>query len=116
MNLQKRDCPIKVKIEPLGAELLDVCFDFGKEKLEYTPSTAAMSDDQFGEFVSALYALYSEQNCTVGDGHNEWRKRTSRIDSDYKILATTTTVDWDGEGTCMLLEMTREKDADAIIG
>ena len=114
MNLQKRDCPIKVKIEPLGAELLDVCFVFGDEKLKYTPSTA-MSDDQFGEFVSALYTLYAEPNSTEGDWHNEWHKRTDRTDSGYKILATTTTVNWDGEGTCMLLEMTREKDGDTIL-
>ena len=37
MNLQKRVCPIKVKIEPLGAELLDVTFNFGYDKLENTP-------------------------------------------------------------------------------
>ena len=114
MKLHKRDCPIKVKIEPLGAELLDVSFDFGNEKLEYTPSTA-MSDDQFGEFVSAIYALYTEQNSTVGDGHNEWRKRTHRTNAGHKILSTTTMVDWEGEGTLMLLEMTREIDGDTIL-
>ena len=33
MKLKKRDCKIKVNIEPLGADLLYVCFDFGYDKL-----------------------------------------------------------------------------------
>ena len=70
MDLKKRDCPVKVKIEPLGAELLDVAFDFGYDKLEYTPSTGGgCFDNQFGEFVCALYTLYHENNNERYDGH-----------------------------------------------
>ena len=115
MELKKRDCSIKVTIEPLGAELLYVCFDFGYDRLEFTPSTAAMSNEQFGEFVCALYTLYSEKNNTVGDGHDEWHRRKYHSDSEHKILAITTTVEWDGEGSDMLLEMTREPDGSLIL-
>lgn len=115
MKLKKRDCKIKVNIEPLGAELLYVCFDFGYDKIEFTPSTAAMSNEQFGEFVCALYTLYVEKNSTTGDSHDEWHRRRSQSDSNHKILATTTIVDWDGEGSCMLLEMTRKWNAETIL-
>jgi hypothetical protein len=100
MKLKKRDCKIKVNIEPLGAELLYVCFDFGYDKIEFTPSTAAMSNEQFGEFVCALYTLYAEKNSTTGDGHNEWRRREHHSNSEHRILATTTIVDWDGDFYC----------------
>lgn len=113
MKLQKRNCPIKAVIEPLGAELLAVTFDFGDRKLEYTPSTAM--GDQFGEFVCALYTLYYEKNNDRFDGHNERNSREYHTNSDHKIQATTVTVDWDSEGTFMRLEMTKKLDGDTIL-
>lgn len=114
MKLQKRDCPIKAVIEPLGAELLAVTFDFGERKLEYTPSTAT-GDHQFGEFVCALYSLYYEEWSERSDWHNEWRSRDSCATSDGTIQTRTVKVNWDGEGTYMMLEMTREKDGNTIL-
>ena len=114
MKLQKRECSIKVNLKPLGASLLYVSFDFGDDKLEFTPSTAALSNEQFGEFVSALYTLYFEKNNTVGDGHNDWHRCKHHTDSNNKIFAITTIVDWDGEGPCMLLEMTKEWEGNTI--
>lgn len=58
MNLEKRDCPISVILEPLGASLLAVTFDFGDKKLKFTPSS--VMGGQFGDFVCALYTLYHE--------------------------------------------------------
>ena len=113
MNLQKRDCPIKVKIEPLGSELLGVSFDFGSRKLTYTPSTAM--GDQFGEFVCALYTLYHENTNGRFDGHSEWKTREYHTNSNHRIQGTTVTVDWDGEGTYMILQMTREIDGNTIL-
>ena len=113
MELQKRDCPIKAVIEPLGAELLAVTFDFGERKLEYMPSTAM--GDQFGEFVCALYTLYHEKNNERFDGHNEWNAREYHANSNHEIQATTVKVDWDGEGTYMMLEMTKKADGNTIL-
>ena len=113
MKFQKRDCPIKAKIEPLGAELLYVNFDFGNSKLEYTPST--VMGGQFGEFVCALYTLYNENNNERYDGHCEWKKREYHEDNNNQIYATTVTVDWDGEGTEMIIKMTKLWDGDTIL-
>ena len=116
MKLQKRDCPIKVKIEPLGAELLDVCFDFGYDKLEYTPSTGGgFLNTQFGEFVCALYTLYEENNSEHIDDHCEWNVRVYHTNGDNRIQATTVKVVWDGEGTFMTLELTRKWNGDTIL-
>ena len=116
MKLQKRDCGIKVHIEPLGAELLDVSFDFGYDKLEYTPSTAGcFFDTQFGEFVCALYTLYHEKNNDRYDGHCEWQESVYHTNSDNKIYATTVKLDWDGEGTFLTLELTRKWNGDTIL-
>ena len=109
MELQKRDCPIKAVIEPLGAELLAVTFDFGERKLEYTPST--VMGDQFGEFVCALYTLYHERY----DGHSEWNAREYHTNENHEIQATTVKVEWDGEGTYMIIEMTKQSDGDTIL-
>ena len=113
MELQKRDCPIKAVIEPLGAELLAVTFDFGERKLEYTPST--VMGDQFGEFVCALYTLYHEKNNERYDGHSEWNAREYHTNENHEIQATTVKVEWDGEGTYMIIEMTKQSDGDTIL-
>ena len=113
MKLQKRDCNIKVHIEPLGTALLAVSFDFGDKKLEYTPSTAM--GDQFGEFVCALYTLYCENRNGRLDGHCEWNKREHHSNDKHEIQATTVTVDWDDEGTNMTIEMTKPLDGDTIL-
>lgn len=103
MKLQKHDCKIKAYIEPLGAEQLYVCFDFGDSKLEFVPSS--VMGEQFGDFLSALYTLYYDNNNERFDGHSEWDKREYQTDEFNKIQATTVTVEWDGEGTFMILEM-----------
>ena len=46
MKLQKRDCKIKAHIEPLGAELLAVSFDFGDSKLETLLENLAKVDNK----------------------------------------------------------------------
>ena len=113
MNLQKRDCEIKAHIEPLGAELLDISFDFSDSKLGFTPSS--VMGCQFGDFICALYTLYHEKSNERFDGHNEWHKRKYHANKDHIIQATTVTVEWDDEGTYMILEMTKPVDGDIIL-
>lgn len=74
MKLEKRDCKIKVTLKPLGAELLYVCFDFGYDRQEFIPSTAAISNEQFGpitvakmlafeQFAGKIKEKYSNDTC-----------------------------------------------------
>lgn len=103
MKLQKRDCGVKIKLCPSGTQYLGVHFDFYGEKISWLASSA-VSCGQFGDFVSALYTLYFEEN----DGHNEWNQREYHSkDKNHKIFAASTTVDWDNEGEIMTIVMTK---------
>ena len=112
MKLEKRNCPISVEIEPVGAGLLYVKFDFGNGVFKFTPSSSV--GGQFGDFVCALYTLYSENINGRFDGHSEWNKRYYKTDDNHHIISITTTVEWDGEGPYLFIDMTKEIDSDII--
>ena len=113
MELKKRNCNIKARIEPLGTGLLYVSFDFGDRKFEFTPSSAM--GGQLGDLICALYTLFHETNNGRYDGHSEWSKREYISNEDHRIQATTVTVEWDDEGTYLVLRMTKAEDDDNIL-
>lgn len=100
MKLEKRDCPIKIKLFPTGSQYLGVDFDFYGEKLYFNPSS--VMSGQFGDFLSALYTLFLDESTDP-----EWSQRRYHSYEDHEIYAVTTTVDWDNEGRVMQIEMTR---------
>lgn len=105
--MRKRDCGVKIKLEPSGAQFLGIEFDFYGEKISFGASSTI--GGQFGDFISAMYALYFEYD----DGHNEWNQRESTAnETDHRITAITTTVCWDSEGEEMIIEMTKYHEAD----
>ena len=111
MELKKRDCSVKIKLEPIGAYYLSVHFDFYGNEISFEPSSAV--GVQFGDFLCALYTLY----CENGEGHDEWRLREYHTEEGSNhVIGITTTVDWDNEGEIMTIEMTKnyegEKTAD----
>ena len=107
MKLQKRDCDIKIKLTPTGTQYLGIDLDFSGREISFGASSAV--GGQFGNFVSALYALYFEKD----DCHNEWRPRESiTAKDDRHIIGITTTVDWDNEGEVMTVEMTKYCEGD----
>lgn len=107
MILQKRDCDIKINLEPTGTQYLGIHFDFQGHKISFAASSAV--GGQFGDFVSALYALYFEKD----DGHNEWNRRKSITEEgSNEIIAITSTVEWDNEGEIMTIEMTKYCEGD----
>jgi len=112
MLLEKRESSVRARIEPLGAETLYISIDFGSKQLNFQPSSVV--GDQFGEFICALYTLYEEESNEIYDGHSEWHKRKYHTDEDYRILSKTVTIEWDGEGPYMILEMSRAWDGDTV--
>ncbi len=110
MNLQKRDCDIKIELNPTVTQFLDIELDFSGQRVSFGASSA-VSCGQFGDFVSALYALYVEYE--NGDCHNEWKQRESITEEgSHRVIAETVTVDWDNEGEIMTVEMTRYLEGD----
>jgi len=103
VKLKKRDCGIKIQLQPCGNQFLGIAFDFYGQKVSFAASSA-VSCGQFGNFVSAVYALYFEN----GDGHNEWHDRNSISDENHVARGVETTVSWDNEGTVMDVIMRRK--------
>lgn len=108
MELKKRDCGIKIKLDPAGNNYLNISFDFYGKELSFSPSSAM--EGQFGDFISALYVLYYEH----GEGHDGWKQRESHTEKGTNhIIAVTSTVDWDNEGEVMTIKMTKDYDENA---
>lgn len=108
MELKKRDCGIKIKLEPKGCNFLGIIFNFYGNEISFNPSSAV--GGQFGDFLSALYTLYYEN----GEGHDDWKQRENHIeDGSNYIRAVSTTVDWDNEGEIMTIKMTKDYDENA---
>jgi hypothetical protein len=59
MNLQKRECPIKMRLVPYGGGWTDVYADFGDGELYFIISHCV--GDDFDTLMSALYHLYPNQ-------------------------------------------------------
>ena len=107
MQLQKRDCDVKIELTPSGTRYLDIDLDFCGQKISFGASSAV--GGQFGDFVSAVYALYHEDD----DCHNEWSRREGiTAGDDRHIIGMTTMVDWDNEGEGMTIEMTKYWEGD----
>lgn len=67
MELQKRVCKIKARIEPYGAGWTDVYFDFGDGHERKFIISHCMGD-QFEDMLKVLYHLYPEQEDYLDGG------------------------------------------------
>ncbi|MBR3869888.1 MAG: hypothetical protein IKJ17_00070 [Clostridia bacterium] len=93
MKLEKRDCGVKIELEP--GSFLGVDFDIYGDKFSFNP--ASTMGGQFGNFLSALYSLYAME---------EWPcEHHTRDDGSHIIEAVSTGLDWDNEGDVMLIRM-----------
>lgn len=73
MTTRKRERDIKIKLTPSGAQYLGIEMDVRGERIHFLASSAV--GGQFGELVSALYALLIEN----GDSfHPRTRRGRSR--------------------------------------
>ena len=100
-KLQKRDCDIKIKLTPSGAQFLHFEMDIQGDHLDFLP--ASTMGEQFGAIVSACYMLFHEW----GDMHEEWRKGGRLSWQDPNLHTIYSSVDWDNEGDVMEIIMSR---------
>ena len=68
MNLQKRDCNVKMKIVPYGGGWTDVYMDFGEEELYFIISYAL--GNNLTDFMQLLYCMYPEHKDSDEDYGN----------------------------------------------
>ena len=98
-KLQKRNCDIKIKLTPCGAQYLHFEMNIQDDHLEFLP--ASTMGEQFGAVLSAFYTLFQEND----DSHTEWRPREYL--SDEKHIIAVTKVEWDNEGDVVEIIMSR---------
>ncbi len=101
-ELKKRDCDIKIKLTPSGAQYLRFEMDIQGDHLDFLPASTV--GEQFGAVISALYTLFSEND----DGHDEWRPRDYLSDEKHAIHTVVTKVEWDNEGTTVDIILARK--------
>ena len=105
-ELKKRDCDIRIKLTPSGAQYLHFEMDIQGDHLEFLP--ASTMGDQFGAVISALYTLFHEHD----DGHEEWRSREYLSDEKHVVHTAVTKVEWDNEGDIIDIIMSRKYEVD----
>lgn len=99
-NLKRRNCPISIKLVPNGAQFLTFEMNANGESFCFSPSSVV--GEQFGEFLSALYGLFLDDNGT------EYFSRKYLSDEDHVIHTVITKVSWDNEGEDIDIVMSRK--------
>ena len=61
MILEKKDCPISMRIVPYGAGWTDVYFNFDQTEELYFVVSSAIGDN-LTDFLRAVYELYPNRN------------------------------------------------------
>ena len=76
LKLNKRNCEIRVRLTPIGADFMQVHFRIGGDNHYFYPS--CVMGDQFSSFLTAVYCLYNEGH----DYHRLHRRRNWRLYSE----------------------------------
>lgn len=126
MNMQKRECGIKMRIVPYGAGWTDVYMDFGTGELYFIISNCV--GDNFTDFMRLLYHMFPQENepeCC--DDRMEYKyavcRRTENgyeteyivedardieLNAVYHEVPWKAEFVWDGEGASSIWHMERE--------
>ena len=73
LKLNKRNCEIRVRLTPIGADFMRVHFRIGGDNHYFYPS--CVMGDQFSSFLTALYCLYNEEYDYHQLHMRQWKRR-----------------------------------------
>ena len=73
LKLNKRDCGIRVRLTPIGADFMRVHFRIGGDNHYFYPS--CVMGDQFSSFLTAVYCLYNEGYDYHQLHMRQWKRR-----------------------------------------
>ena len=116
LKLEKRECPIKISLTPLGGYYLLVEFEINGDKHELCPSLAV--GWHFLEFMSAAYMLYSENggcdchnHAFLPRAHHYFREiETNATNPRLKEneMSVETSIEWNEEGPTAKISLYRK--------
>ncbi len=109
LNLQKRDCPIKLGLIPHGSNHLCVTLEIcGDRHVFYASSVMG---GQFSQFVKALFCLYQEERdphrCFGHDVRVYWKLPTEDRSLKKGEIKVGASFHWDGEGSLHFFNFSR---------
>ena len=101
MKLNKRNCPINIELDAIGADMLDISMDIcGKH---YDFSASSVMGHQFGAFLYAIYGMYWE-----APGERRYFKNSyPKIECDLRTKIIRAQIRWDSEGYITTIMLTR---------
>ena len=120
LKLNKRNCDMRIRLTPIGADFMRVHFRIGGDNHYFFPS--CVMGDQFSSFLTAVYCLYNEGYDYHRLHMRQWKRRFGvefQIPSEengnryFKSIP----ISWDEEGSVIDITLSRssaEKDYFAI--
>jgi hypothetical protein len=73
LKLNKRECNIRIRLTPIGADFMRVHLRIGKDNHYFYPS--CVMGDQFSSFLTAVYCLYNEGYSYHQLHSRQWKRR-----------------------------------------
>lgn len=117
LKLNKRDCEIRVRLTPIGADFMRVHFRIGGDNHYFYPS--CVMGDQFSSFLTAIYCLYNE-----GYDHHQlhmrqWSKRFGCVfelptEENGNRFFKSIPISWDEEGRIVDVTLSRSSSPEDI--
>ena len=120
LKLNKRNCEIRVRLTPIGADFMRVHFRIGGDNHYFYPS--CVMGDQFSSFLTAIYCLYNEGFDYHQLHSRQWKRRfgcefqTPNEENGHRYFKSIP-ITWDEEGRIIDVTVSRfsaEKDCFAI--
>ena len=115
LKLNKRNCEIRVRLTPIGADFMQVHFRIGGDNHYFYPS--CVMGDQFSSFLTALYCLYNEEYDYYQLHMRQWKRRfvcvfeTPKEENGNRYFKSIP-ISWDEEGHIVDVTLSRSSAAE----
>ena len=101
LKLNKRNCNIRIRLTPIGADFMRVHLRIGQDNHYFYPS--CVMGDQFSSFLTAVYCLYNEGYDYHQLHNRQWKRRfgcefQTPNDENGRRYFKSIPISWDEEG------------------
>ena len=110
LKLNKRNCEIRVRLTPIGADFMRVHFRIGGDNHYFYPS--CVMGDQFSTFLTAIFCLYNEDYEYHQLHMRQWKRRFGCIfetpnEENGNRYFKSIPIPWDEEGSYIDITLAR---------
>ena len=110
LKMNKRDCGIRVRLTPIGADFMRVHFRIGGDNHYFYPS--CVMGDQFSSFLTAVYCLYNEGYDYHQLHMRQWKRRFGCVfetptEENGNRFFKSIPIQWDEEGRIVDVTLSR---------